>query len=175
MTQRSTSECLILLGLEKPKLSGKSQEEVNSKLEAWKADTLKPAYKNKVHETHPDKNPEDKEAGAKFLAVREAFEQLQSLQVVLKRPDNKCPLGHDRQPLTAKFCHECGYCYEEDALVRRLRAAGIHDLLLSEIRNNGKLDELRKLNPLSRELENEILLLQQRQRLGLFGPLSGWG
>lgn len=174
MSDRSTSECLALLGLEKPKLSGKTQDEVDAKLTSWKADVLKPAYKAKAHEVHPDKHPDDPEAGAKFLAVKESFEQLQELQVTLKRPENKCPSGHRREPLTAKFCHECGYSFMEDALVSRLRAAGIHDTIITEMQNTGRLAELRKLNPMSRELETEILMIQQRQRLGLFGRYSGW-
>lgn len=174
MSDRSTTECLSLLGLEKPKLSGKTQDEVDTKLATWKADVLKPAYKSKAHEVHPDKNPDDKEAGAKFLAVKEAFEQLQDLTVTLKRPENKCPDGHERVPATAKYCHECGFAYVEDALVQRLRAAGIHDTIITDMRHTGKLTELRKLHPLSRELETEILMIQQRQRLGLFGRYSGW-
>jgi hypothetical protein len=174
LAERTTSECLTLLGLEKPKLAGKTQDEVDTKLTAWKADILKPAFKAKAHEVHPDKNPDDSEAGAKFLAVKEAFEQLQNLTVTLKRPENKCPSGHPREPVTAKFCHECGYSYVEDALVHRLRAAGIHDTIITEMQNTGKLAELRKMDPFSPELSTEILMLQQRQRLGLFGRYSGW-
>ena len=174
MADRSTTECLALLGLEKPKFTGKTQDEVDSKLEAWKTDTLKSAFKLKAHEVHPDKNPDDPTAGARFLEVKEAFEQLQGLEVNLKRPEKKCPLGHERAPAMAKFCHECGYSFFEDPLVHRLRKAGLHDTIITELQNSGKMAELRKLNPFSSELETEILLLRHRQRLGLFGPHSGW-
>lgn len=174
-TERSTAECLTILGAVRPKLSGKSQAEVDAKLEEWKSGPLRDAYKAAVHRTHPDKNPDVPDAAAQFAAVVEAYEQLQTLKVNLKKPEKSCPSGHERLPATAKYCHECGYCYEEDALTSLLKSNGITERTISLLRDNGEFDRLKGMSPFSEALHTEIALLKQRQRLGLFGRYSGWG
>lgn len=174
MSTKSAAECATLLGIDLPRFSGKSQEEVNAKLDAWKEGALREGYRAAVHRTHPDKNPDDPEAGAKFAEVVAAYEQLQDLRVHLKRPEKSCPSGHERIPATAKYCHECGYAYMEDALVQLLRSNGITDRVISYLRSTGELDRIKAIPPFSEDLRSEIRLLQQRQRFGLFSPHSGW-
>lgn len=172
--ERTTSECLELLGIEKPKFSGKTQPEVDAKLDEWKNETLKLAFHARMHEVHPDKHPDDPDASAKLLAVKEAYEQLQGLRVNLKKSEKFCPNGHERIPTMAKFCHECGHGYFEEPLLPRLRAAGITDRSISYLRSSGELDRLQEINPFSNEFGIQIKVIQQRQRLGLLSPLARW-
>lgn len=145
MSSLSTSDCLTILGLDKPRFSGKSQEEVDAKVAVWKAEVLKPAYHAKAHEVHPDKHGDDPVYHEKLRLVREAYQQLQKLEVRLKKPENRCPDGHERIPVGAKYCHECGYCYVEDPLVSRLKAAGILPHTIEHIRANGEFDRMKSL------------------------------
>ncbi len=165
---RSMADCLVILGVEKPKLSGKTQAEVDAKLDEWKAGPLKEAYKLQAHQTHPDKNPDDPEAGAKFTALVEAFEQLQKFRVRLKKPEKVCPSGHERQPETAKYCHECGYCFEEEPVVAMLRGHGLTDQTISTLREGGGLDRIKGMSPFSTEFHNEIHRLKLRQQVERF-------
>ena len=77
-------------------------------------------------------------------------------------------------PEQAKFCHDCGTSYLMDALERRLRGQGVTDRTIQQIKFNGTYDRLNLLPPVSPELQQEIELLLQRQRLGLYGQFSGW-
>jgi len=172
---RTTAECLTLLGLDKPRVVGKSQEEVDAKLIEWKQGALKKAYKQKSRETHPDLHPDDVDAGDKFKAVTEAYAQLEDLKVNLKMPINRCPTGHERVPSEAKFCHECGHCFIEDPLVARLKHGGVVDSSITYLKESGELKTMQAMNPWSSELHNRIQLVLQRQRLGLLGRHSPWG
>ena len=169
----TTSESLALLGLDHPQIKGATQEDVDAKLQAWKENELKAAYRVKAKETHPDRNPDDPDAAEKLKAVRAAYEKLLKLRSNLKRPDDRCPSGHERLPEQANYCHECGYCYVETPLVARLKAAGIVDHTIDAIRASGELAKYEAMNPLAEEMQQAIALLFHRQRLGLVGH-RGW-
>jgi len=174
----NTANALALLGVSRPEIKGKTQAEVDEKLQAWKEESLRPAYKAKLHETHPDKHPNDPMASTKFQMVKAAYEKLKVLKINAPRkprpPVTHCPHGHDRIPTTAKYCHECGYCFSMDALEQRLRRRGILPASVAQIRAEGTYDKLLGMNPMDAQLDQEIEVLWQRQRLGLFGRHSGW-
>lgn len=176
MAERSTKECLDILGLDPPKLGGKTQDEVDVKLAAWKSTSLKAAYKAKAKEVHPDANPDMTDAV--FISVRESFEQLRGLKVSLKKPSvqtwTKCPTGHDRLPVDANYCYSCGFCFLEDALIARLKSQGLTETSVERMRDSGDLDRLRKMDPLSSELHSEISLMVYRQRHGLINRYSNF-
>jgi len=183
------SQCFEILGLDRPKISGKSQGEVNQKLAEWKDTELKSAYRAKAKETHPDISAaSDEEAEQAFKDVRDAYDQLRvDLKIHLRPPKpkertpeddpaTKCPgCGSDRIPAKAKFCHECGHPYGMDALEHRLLQRGITAQTLWFIKTNGDYARMKAMSPLSDTLKTEIELLWQRQRLGLIGTHSPWG
>lgn len=179
-------EAFRQLDLAIPKIKGADQAEVNRKLAEWKNTVLKSAYRTKVKEVHPDQNSEDPEADAKFKDVREAFEQIRDdLKINLKRPPPPKPLPNvtatvcpacatERIPENANFCYDCGTDYNMEALERRLRNRGLTDKTIKTIKVDGTYQRLSKLPPVGGTLNDEITLLVQRQRLGLYGDFSGW-
>lgn len=180
-TDRSTADSLRVLGLDMPKLSGKSQAEVDAKLTEWKEGTLKKAWHLAAQKHHPDRNVGDPTAADRFKEAQESYEHLLTLQTRLKPPKEArplnpsgCPAGHTRIPSTAKYCHECGYSYGTDPVVELLRKAGITERNIVILCTNGEMARLQKLRPGSAELDTQVRLLQQRQRLGLIGQHAGW-
>jgi len=164
------------LGISIPRFSGASQESVDALLVEWKDGPLKNKRQAMALATHPDTKDDeaaDEDATAKFNEAKEAHECLLNLRVRLCPPPAKaCPLGHERIPEKAKFCHECGHEYDADPLIDSLRRAGILPRNIDHLRATGELDELRRLG--AANLQSRIQILQQRQRLGLFGPHTGW-
>ena len=175
MTSASAAVCL---GVDIPHFVGRTQADVEAQLTTWKDGPLKKAWRAAAGRFHPDKNPGDVEAEARFKEAQEAYTFLLGLRVRLRPPAKAqaafgmCPQGHPRLPVTANFCYECGYAYSVDPLVETLRRAGILERNIETLRDNGELDTLRTLGPAN--LKSQVQLLQQRQRLGLFGQHAGW-
>ncbi len=140
----STSESLALLGLTPPRVSGKTQAEVDEKLDRWKEGPLKKAWHEAAKRCHPDSGgtPEG------FARVKEAHDHLLGLRANLLTP--------------------------EDRLVQHLRKNGVVAGMIEHLRETGDFDSLLILDPKSEEFQERLNLLRQRQRLGLFGPHSGW-
>ena len=169
----TSARAATILGITVPRFSGKTQEDVEVQLSAWKDGPLKKAWRAAAGLYHPDKNQADPDAESKFKEAQEAHEFMLSLRVRLRVPVKSCPRGHTRTPATAKFCHECGYAYDGDSLVETLRRAGILDRNITVLRESGELERIRAEGP--EALPAQVKVLQQRQRLGLFGKHSGWG
>jgi hypothetical protein len=166
------SSAAAILGVTVPHFSGKSQADVEAMLAEWKDGDLKKAWRAAAVAHHPDTNPGDATAAARFKEATEAYEFLRGLQVRLREPTRTCPQGHARIPATAKFCHECGYGYDSDPLVEALRRAGIIERNITWLRQSGELDRIRAMG--AQALPAQIRLIQQRQRLGLVGQHTGW-
>lgn len=168
----TSAQAATILGITVPRFSGKSQADVEAQLAVWKEGPLKKAWRAAASLYHPDKNPGDSDAETKFKEAGEAHDFLLGLQVRLRASVRECPRGHIRTPVSAKFCHECGYAYDGDPLVETLRRAGILDRNITILKESGELDKIRKAG--SESLAMHVQLLQQRQRLGLFGQHAGW-
>jgi hypothetical protein len=170
------TQCFQILGLDKPRVRGKTQDEIDQALADWKDDVLKKAWRKRAGETHPDRNPTD-EAAQQFKDVQDAYEQVRKDLKAgrLKKPVTGCPSGHPRLPATAKYCHECGHCYVTPALEQRLRNVGLTPSTIAALRADGTYQRLEAMSPASPALQDEIKILFHRQRLGLFGKYSGWG
>ena len=167
--------------MDKPKIKGKTQDEVDDFLDTWKSGPVKKAYRSQCRLTHPDRCGDESEQA--FKDVQDAYDQIvEDLKVKLKRkptppPTNNataCPNGHARIPEAAKFCHECGHDYLMHPLEKRLRRRGITQTTLDHIKTDGTFNRLLSIDPFSKALENEVELLFQRQRLGLISPHAKW-
>lgn len=170
------TQCFQILALDKPRLRGKTQAEIDQALVDWKEDALKKAWRAKVREVHPDHNKAE-DAEQQFKDVQDAYEQIrEDLKAGrLRKPVTACPAGHQRIPEGAKYCHECGYCYVMPALEQRLRNVGLTPVTIAALKADGTYRRLEAMSPNSRALQDEIKILFHRQRLGLFGKYSGWG
>lgn len=167
------TQCFKLLALERPRITGTTQAQVDERLAAWKAGALKTAYRKKAREAHPDVNSAS-DADQQFKNVQAAYEQvLEDLKVNLPRKEVQCPAGHARIPLTAKFCHECGHQYGVELLEQHLLRRGLTKTTIAKLKQDGTYARLQKLRQPQRATEIDVLF--HRQRLGLFGPYSGWG
>lgn len=162
-------QCFVILGIEAPKIKGKTQADVDAAL-VWRV---------RVREVHPDHGGDSDS----FKDVQDAYVQVvEDLKIRLRKPkadpppstDTHCPSGHQRIPPTAKFCHECGHSYNRDGLELRLLNRGLTRHTLDILKADGTLARLRTLQPFSQDLETEIELLFHRQRLGLIGPHAKW-
>ena len=144
----STARSLSLLGLTLPKISGKSQADVDAKLAEWKRTTLKKAWRSVAKRLHPDKGSGD---GIAFAEAKAAYEHLRGLKANL------------RPPLTP-----------EGRVVESLRKHGVIDGMIEHLRGTGELATLSEMSLTSGDFLERVRVLQQRQRLGLFGPYSTW-
>lgn len=178
----SMRQCFVIIGIESPKIKGKTQAEVDAALLEWKEGELKRVWRARVRECHPDHGGD----ATVFNDVQEAYDQIsKDLKIRLRKPkkpapdpptstDSHCPSGHQRFPPNAKFCHECGHSYNRDGLELRLLNRGLTRHTMDILKADGTLARLRTLPPFSKDLENEIEILFHRQRLGLIGPNARW-
>lgn len=164
------SQCFEILGLSKPKIKGADQLEVDTRLQEWKDSVLKSHFRKKAQEVHPDKNPEDPEAGQKFKDLKDAYEQVkEDLKIRLNKPNNICPgCSTLRTPKEASYCWHCGYCYNIDPIESRLRSAGLTQETINACRWDGTLERLKLLPPYSHELDLQIQILRLRQKPNIF-------
>ena len=146
----TAAHAATLLGIEVPRITGKSQVDVEAQLAAWKEGPLKKAWRVKALQCHPDTSILDEGAEARFRAVVEAYAFLRQLRVRLRRATQE----------------------GVDPLVASLMKAGILERNIRALRESGELERLRAEGPTA--LPEQVRLLQQRQRLGLFGQHAGW-
>lgn len=182
------AQCFEILCLDRPKISGKTQQEVNRKLLIWKDTVLKSAYRAKAKETHPDHQADGDTAAAeeRFKDVRDAYDQLRvDLKIQLRKPKPPPPETHSeateclkcgkpRTPEGANYCYDCGNAYNVEGLEARLLARGISAQTVAHAKMDGTYDRMKKMGAFSDELHQEIELLFHRERLGLVGRYSGW-
>ena len=167
------TEASAILEIPMPTVSGKTQEEVEARLQEWKSGALKQAWRAASLRYHPDRNA-DPSAAALFTRAGEAYAVLIALRIQLRRPQRLCPAGHPRTPLTANFCHECGFAFGADPLIRALRRGGLTATNIALILNSPDAEKLRANLEKPVDFQIQLRILQQRQRLGLFGQHSGW-
>lgn len=169
MAALSLNTCLALLDLAAPRITGKTQEEVDARLQEWKDGPLKTAYRAAAKRAHPDQNP-GTAAAEEFQKVKAAYDFLCDVRGVLRVPVTACPKGHARVPEKANFCHECGHAYDDDPLTERLRKAGLTSASIAKLHQDGTMERLRALPPTSAALQQEILRQLQRQRVWEWKP-----
>lgn len=143
----TTNESLIILGVTRPRFTAKSQEDADKKIEAWKQGALKQAWRRAIKHMHPDRGG----SGAEFKAAKAAYDQLRSLRANFLPP---------RTP--------------EQTVIERLLRDGVVEKMISSMRDSGELAMLVDMELTSDAFTERIHILLQRQRLGLFGPYSGW-
>jgi len=160
----TTEKAFEVLQVERPRLTGKTQADVDGLLAEWKQAELKQTYRKRCRETHPDTGGTE----ADFKNVQAAYEVLLGLRVRLRLPDDRCPSGHERIPPTAKYCHECGAYYGGDPLIDRLVRSSLTPMTIEYLRRTGRLAAMRAKSPLDPTLVKDIELAQLGQRLGVF-------
>lgn len=143
----TTNESLIILGLTLPRFRAKSQEDADKKIEGWKQGALKQAWREIAKRNHPDTGGSD----ATFARSKAAYDHLQSLRANFLPPQTP-----------------------EQAVVRCLLQAGIVEKMISTMRESGELTIVVEMGMASDAFTERVHILLQRQRLGLFGPYSGW-
>ena len=143
----TTNESLIILELTLPRFRARSQEDADKKIEAWKQGALKQAWRRVVQQRHPDKGGSD----AEFAQAKSAYDHLQSLRANFLPPQTR-----------------------EQEVVEYLLRGGVVEKMISSMRDSGELAILTGMDMTSNAFTERYHILLQRQRLGLFGPYSGW-
>ena len=75
---------------------------------------IKKAWKRKAQETHPDKHPGDPSAQARFMAVRQAYDQLSS-------PKPTQPVCATCGANLVSLGHPCSACRHHDSAMEAMR------------------------------------------------------
>lgn len=158
-------KCFKILDLEKPKIRGIDQLEVDTRLQEWKDSILKTAFRKKAAQVHPDKNPEFEGAALQFQEAKDAYEHIRKeLKIQLRKTHRACTVCKTpRTPKTANFCHHCGFCYVEDPFEAKLRELGVFQHVIDRCRQDGSLTTLKNLPPTSVAFAVQISVLKMRQ------------